>query len=57
MGRGVISLLLAIGGAAWLYNKFQRSSGNNTRQSAIASLISAVVIFLVVFVILGMITK
>lgn len=57
MSRGLISVLLAIGSSAWVYAQLQRRSGNNTRQSLMAAGIGAVVIFVVIFVILGMILK
>ena len=57
MGNGVISLLLAAGASTWLFTKFQKFSGGNTRQSVIASAVSAVLIFFASFVILGTFIK
>lgn len=50
-----ISLLFAVGIGAWVYTKFMRYSGNNTQQAAIATGVSAVVIFVVVYLIVGVI--
>jgi hypothetical protein len=55
MSAGLISFLLAVGSSVWIFTKFQRYSGNNTQRSVIAAGISGVVIFLVAFVILGLI--
>ncbi len=40
----VISLIAGCGIAIWTYGKFQRSSGGNSKNSAIASLIVALLI-------------
>lgn len=50
-----ISLLLAVGASAWLYTKFMRYSGNNTKQAAIATSVSGIIIFVVFYLILGLI--
>lgn len=55
MGPGLISFLFAIGAATWLYTKFQKYSGNNTKAAAIATAVSGLVIFGVMFSILSLI--
>jgi hypothetical protein len=55
MGPGIISLFFSIGASTWLYAKLQRSSGNNTKQSAIATAIAGLVMFFVLFSILTLI--
>jgi hypothetical protein len=57
MSSGVISFLLAVGSATWIFTKFQRYSGNNTKQSTIAAAISALFIFIVAFAVLNLILK
>jgi len=52
-----ISLMFAAGAATWIYTKFMRSSGNNTKQSAIAAGISALAIFFVFLTVFNMIVK
>jgi hypothetical protein len=52
-----IAFLFAIGSSAWLYTKFQKYSGNNTRQSAVATVFSGLVIFGIVLSILSTIIK
>jgi hypothetical protein len=44
-----VSLMFAAGSGTWIYTKFQKYSGNNTQQSAIASVIAALFIFIVFF--------
>jgi len=55
MSRGVISLLIAIGAGTWIYNKFMKYTGSLTQRSLIAAISSAIVIFLVMFFLLGII--
>jgi hypothetical protein len=57
MSAGVVSFLLAIGSSTWIYAKFQRSSGNNTKQSVIAAGICFILIFIVFFYIFNSIIK
>jgi hypothetical protein len=55
MSPAVISIMFAAGASVWIYTKFQRFSGNNTQQSAIAAGISAVVIFFVFYTVFNLI--
>jgi uncharacterized protein HemY len=57
MGPGVISLLFTLGASTWVYTKLQRYSGNNTKQSLIAVVVIALIIFFVMFSILSLIIK
>lgn len=54
MGKGVISLMLAVGAATWLFNYFQKTSGNNTARSVKAAAIAGTVIFIFSFIVLGL---
>ena len=54
MGKGVISLMLAVGAGTWLYSHFQQTSGNNTARSVKAATIAGVVIFILSFIIIGL---
>jgi hypothetical protein len=47
MSAGVVSFLFSIGASTWIYTKLQRSSGNNTKQSAIAAGICFALIFII----------
>lgn len=53
MGKGLISFLVAIGAVTWIYNKLQRTSGNNTQQSVTAAGIAGVVIFIILYFFFG----
>lgn len=55
MGAGLVSLLITVGASAWIYSKLQRYSGSNTKQSAIATAVAAVLIFVVCFFVLSII--
>lgn len=55
MSKGVIAFLIAIGAAAWIYNKFMQRTGSLTQRSLIATGVSGLFIFLVVFIILSLI--
>jgi len=45
MSHVVISLLIALGLAAWIYSKLMRSTGGNTKDSLTVSAVLAVLIF------------
>jgi hypothetical protein len=57
MSPVLVSLMFTAGASTWIYTKFQRYSGNNTRQSAIATGISALIIFIVFLFIFNSIIK
>ena len=46
MGPGLVSFLFTVGASTWLYTKFQRYSGNNTRRSLVAAGFAAILIFI-----------
>ena len=45
----MVSFFFTAGAATWIYTKFQRYSGNNTKQSAMAAGVAAVFIFIVFY--------
>lgn len=47
MGAFGVSLIFAIGGGAWVYNKSQQRNGGLTQQSLTAAGVSGVVLFIV----------
>jgi len=57
MSPVVVSLLFTAGASTWIYTKFQRSSGNNTKQSVIAAAIAGIFIFIVFLFITNSIIK
>jgi hypothetical protein len=57
MGPLLISLFLTAGTCTWIYTKLQRKSGNNTEQSAIATGVIAMIMFLILYTGLGLVLK
>lgn len=52
MSSGLIAFFLAAGSTTWLFNKLQRSSGGDTRQSVVAAGVVGGIIFMVAFTLL-----
>jgi len=57
MGYGFIAFLMAIGTAAWVYSKFQRSTGGNTQNALIGAGVVGVIVFVLVFSLLNFIPE
>jgi hypothetical protein len=57
MSNALIALFFAGGAGAWTYAKFNRSTGNNTKSAGIAAAASALLIFVLMYFILGLIVK
>jgi p-aminobenzoyl-glutamate transporter AbgT len=55
MGNGVIAFLAGIAAVAWIYNKMLRKTGNNKQSSAVIAGVSGVLIFILIFIVLGFI--
>lgn len=55
MGAFGISLILAIGGGAWVYNKSQQRNGGLVQQSLTAAGVAGAVLFIVCITILLMV--
>jgi hypothetical protein len=55
MGSFLISLFFTAGVCTWIFNQLQKRSGNNTEQSAIATAVTAMIMFLVIYTALGLI--
>jgi uncharacterized membrane protein YeaQ/YmgE (transglycosylase-associated protein family) len=53
----LIALLLGAGIGTWVYAKFQRSTGGNTKNSAIAAGITAVIVVIIVVIVLQFVFK
>jgi cbb3-type cytochrome oxidase subunit 3 len=54
MGPFLISLFFTAAVCAWIFNQLQRRSGNNSEQSAIATGVVAMIIFLILYTALGL---
>jgi divalent metal cation (Fe/Co/Zn/Cd) transporter len=57
MSAFVVTLMFTAGAAVWIYTKFQKYSGNNTRQSAIAAGVAALFIFITFYLLTRSILK
>jgi hypothetical protein len=57
MSPFLVSIMFTAGAATWIYTKFQRYSGNNTQQSAIAAGVAGLFIFIVFFYVSSQILK
>jgi len=55
MNAFLISFFLTAGVCTWIFNQLQRRSGNNTEQSAIATGVVAMIMFLILYTALGLI--
>lgn len=55
MGKGVIAFLIAISASTWIYTKLMRNTGGNASSSLIAVLIIGLFIFVLAFVVLGLV--
>jgi hypothetical protein len=57
MSNALVALFFAAGAGAWIYAKFSKSTGNNTKSSSIAAAASALFIFVLLYFILGIFLK
>jgi hypothetical protein len=55
MGNGIIAFLVAISASVWIYTKMMRKTGNNAGSAATVAGVSAVVVFIAVLLLLGLI--
>lgn len=57
MTNGLIAFLAAIGVAGWVYAKFNRSTGGNTRSSLLGAGLVGAVVFIVLFTLIQLIPQ
>jgi hypothetical protein len=57
MGNGLIAFFIAAGSGTWIYTKLMRNTGGNQQSSIIASGLIGALIFIVAFVVLGIVFK
>lgn len=55
MTNGVIAAIAAVSVSVWIYGKFMKTSGNNTKSALIASVVSGLFLFFVAYTLLGLI--
>jgi ABC-type spermidine/putrescine transport system permease subunit II len=53
----IIALFISGGLGVWIYTKIQRSSGGNTKSSAIAATITAVILTVIITIVLQFVFK
>jgi hypothetical protein len=56
-GNTTIALLFSLGFAGWVYAKIQRQTGGNTKSSLIVSACAALIAFLILSFLLGLIPQ
>ncbi|MGZ6005239.1 MAG: hypothetical protein ACXWLH_03735 [Candidatus Saccharimonadales bacterium] len=58
MSTFMISLLIAVGSTAWIYNKFaKRTGGGNLKPAVIGAAVTGVILFIIVFLTLSAVLK
>jgi len=57
MSKWLVALMFTVGACTWIYTKLQRSSGNNTKQTAIAVGVIGLVVFFITSYIFGLFLK
>lgn len=57
MSNFLVSLLAAAGAGTWIYNRFQRYTGGQTKRSLMVAAISSVLIFLVFLAVMNLVFK
>lgn len=55
MANWIIALLFGLSIGTWIYSKLMRSTGSNKSSSLVAAAISAILIFLLFYIVLGFI--
>ena len=50
----LIALFAALGVSAWVYNKTMRYTGNNTKNSIIIAVVTAIIVFIIFLTILSL---
>jgi hypothetical protein len=55
MGNGIIAIITGIAASAWLYGKFQASTGFDAKNTIIGTIVSGIMVAFVVYIILGFI--
>jgi hypothetical protein len=57
MSNWLVSFMFSVGSCAWIYQKLQRYSGNNTQQSLVVTGIIGVILFIFAISLLSMFVK
>lgn len=57
MANWVVALFLGLAVSVWVYEKLMNKTGNNRQNSIIAAAVSGVLLFVVLYFVLGIIFK
>lgn len=57
MSNVLIAFLVSISATAWIYNKFMRSTGGNTKNAVISAAVAGVAIFIFMLLVLMLIAS
>jgi cytochrome c oxidase assembly factor CtaG len=55
MANWVVALLLALAVSVWIYEKLMNKTGNNRQNSIIVAAVTAVLLFIILYFVLGII--
>ena len=55
MSNVLIAFLVSISATAWIYNKFMRSTGGNTKNAVISAAVAGIAIFIFMLLVLMLI--
>ena len=55
MSNTVVALLFSLGAATWVYGRFMRTTGSNTKNSLIAAVAIGILLFIVLYFVMGFI--
>lgn len=57
MANWIVALLLGLAASVWIYEKLMNKTGNNRQNSIIAAAITGVLLFIILYFVLGIIFK
>ena len=57
MSNVLIAFLVSISATAWIYNKFMRSTGGNTKNAVISAAVAGIAIFIFMLLVLMLIAS
>jgi hypothetical protein len=57
MANWLIALLIAISASVWVYAKFMRSTGNNSKNAGVAAGITGLLVFVLILIITNLLSS
>jgi hypothetical protein len=55
MANWIVALLIGLAASVWVYEKLMNKTGNNRQNSIIAAAISGILLFIILYFVLGII--